>query len=196
MKKTVLIFLLFPAILSYGQADLEEFFNLSLEFGAPREVIQLFQPFRTHRTEPNGGITYVAQEDHSLLHGRPFSEYQIWYTIDEDLGLYQSTLLLRGENSVLQNVLTSYLRKFSRLYGEPVYNILDNGSFLIFWFDESNFTVQARLILDVASDFRFVSVTFCSPLTRHIPLLASLYSGFLDYEEPSSPEPESLEEDD
>ena len=177
MKKTILIILLFPAVLAYGQADLEEFFNLCLEFGAPKEVVQLFQPFRTHRAEHNGSITYVAQEDNSLLREEPFSEYQIWYTIDEVLGLYQSTLLIRGENPVLQNTVTSYLRRFSQIYGEPVYTNLDNGSILIFWFDEDTFTVQARLILDIINDFRFASITFCSPMARHVGLLTSLYNG-------------------
>ena len=177
MKKILLFVLLFPAVLAYSQTDLEEVFNLCLEFGAPREVVQLFQPFRTNRTELNGSITYVAQEDNTLLHELPFTEYQIWYTIDRVLGLYQSTLLLRGDNTTLRNVLTSYLVLFSRNYGEPVYINLDNGSILIFWYNEDTYTVQARLVLDIVNDYRFVSITHCSPLERHEGLLASLYGG-------------------
>jgi hypothetical protein len=177
MKKTVLIILLFPVFLGYGQTDLEEYFNLCLEFGAPMEVVQLFQPFRTYKPELNGTISYVVREDNSLLHERNYSEYQIWYTIDQDLGLYQSTLFIRGENSVLQHFLTSYLRKFSQAYGEPVYTNLDNGSLLIFWFNETTYTVRARLLLDIVNPYKFVSITYCSPLERHMRLLTTLYSG-------------------
>ena len=195
MKKIVLIILLFPAILSYGQqvisrpvsspqaislTELEDHFDLCLEFGAPREVVQLFQPFRTSKTELNGTISYVVQEDNSLLQQTPYSEYQMWYTIDKDLGLYQSSLFISGENSELQQILTSYLRRFSRLYGEPVYTNLDNGSILIFWYNENTYTLRARLLLDIVNPYKYVSITFCSPLERHTQLLTTLYGGILE----------------
>ena len=180
--------LTFVKILCYGQTDLEEYFNLCLEFGAPMEVVQLYQPFRASRPEINGAVSYIAKEDDTLLEERHYSDYQIWYAIDKELGLYQSSLFVRGDNAALQHILTSYLRKFSEMYGEPVYSNLANGSILIFWFDESSFTVKARLILDIANDYRFVSITHCSPLERHTQLLAALYSGPPEDEEAISDE--------
>jgi hypothetical protein len=184
MKKTVLLVLLFPAILSYGQeaisqqsqTELEDHFNLCLEFGAPMEVVQLFQTFRTYKAELNGTISYVVKEDNSLLLKTSYSEYQIWYTIDKDLGLYQSSLFICGENSKLQQILTSYLRKFSRLYGDPVYTNLDNGSLLIFWYNESTYTLKARLLLDIVNPYKYISITYCSPQDRYTRLLSSLYN--------------------
>jgi hypothetical protein len=181
MRKTILIILLFPVILSYGQGtvhsstDLEDYFNLCLEFGAPMEVVRLFQPFRTEKLEQNNTVSYVVYEDNSLLHQRHYSEYQIWYVIDKDLGLYQSTLFVWGENSVLQPILTSYLRRFSQTYGDPVYINLDNGSILILWYSAETYTVKARLVLDIVNPYKFVSITYCSPQAQHIPLLTSLY---------------------
>ena len=173
----IVLFFIFPVMLAYGQTDLEEYFNLCLEFGAPMEVVELYQPFRTHKTELNGTISYVVKEDFSLLRAKPFSEYQIWYTIDSNLGLYQSTLFVCGEKTLLQQILTSYLRKFSGFYGEPVYTRLDNGSLLVFWYNETTFTVKARLILDIDNTYKFVSITHSSPQERHIDLLTTLYSG-------------------
>jgi len=182
MKKTALIILLFPAVLANNQAansrtDMEDYFNLCLEFGAPMEVVQLFQPFRTYKAELNGTISYVVKEDNSLLLQRNYSEYQIWYTIDKDLGLYQSSLFIRGDNSELQRIFTSYLRKFSQIYGEPVYTYLDNGSILIFWYNEDTYTVRARLLLDIVNPYNYISITYCSPQDRHVRLLTTLYSG-------------------
>ena len=177
MKRAVLILLIFVKVFSYGQTDLEEYFNLCLEFGAPMEVVELFQPFRTYKAEINGTISYVVKEDEFLLHERHYSEYQIWYTIDRDLGLYQSSLIVRGEIPQLQHILTSYLKKFSEAYGDPVYTNLDNGSLLIFWYDETAFTVRARLILDIVNPYKFVSITHCSPQARHAGLLTTLYNG-------------------
>jgi hypothetical protein len=176
MKKPFLFILIFINVLCYGQTDLEGYFNLCLEFGAPIEVVQLFQPFRTQRPETNGTVSFVVSEDLSLLPERRYSGYQIWYTIDKELGLYQSSLFVLGENPALQLILTSYLRKFSEIYGEPVYTNLSNGSILIFWYDEERFIVKARLILDIVNPYKFVSITHCSPQARHNPLLESLYS--------------------
>jgi len=167
-------------VASYAQTDLENYFNLCLEFGAPQEVVQLYQPFRTYKSENNGSISYVAQEDNSLIKDKPYSEYQIWYTIDKDQGLYQSTLIIRGDKPLLQGILTGYLKKFNDSYGEPVYTNLDNGSLLIFWYNETTFTVKARLLLDIANSYKFISITFCSPLARHINLLKTLYNGTPD----------------
>ena len=178
MKRIITLFLLcsLPFIV-FAQTNLEEYFNLCLEFGAPLAVVELFQPFRTYKGENNGSVSYVVREDFNLIKGSPYSEYQIWYTIDKEHGLYQSTLIVRGDKPVLQNALTSYLKKFSALYGEPVYTNLDNGSLLIFWYDETRFTIKARLILDIVNAYKFVSITFCSPLSRHEQLLKTLYNG-------------------
>ena len=176
-QKLALFLLFFPLLALNAETNLEEHFNLCLEFGAPLEVVRLFQPFRAYKEENNGSISHVAKEDDSLLMGTPYSEYQIWYTIDEKEGLYQSTLVVRGDRSVLQNILTGYLRKFSELHGEPVYTTLDNGSLLIFWYNETTFTVKARLILDIVNSYRFVSITHCSPQTKHTHLLKTLYNG-------------------
>ena len=192
MKKiTALFFLCFQALAGYAETTLEEHFNLCLEFGAPQEVVQFFQPFRTYKEEDNGSISYVAKEDNSLLTNIPYSEYQIWYTIDKEQGLYQSTLILRGDSPALQSILTGYLRKFSELYGEPVYTHLDNGSLLIFWYSETTFTVKARLILDIVNSYKFVSITYCSPQMKHIHLLKTLYHGTVEdeTEQPPSPPP-------
>ena len=178
MKRTIL--LLFFCLLGtaiYAQTDLEEYFNLCLEFGAPLEVVQLYQPFRTSKGENNGSISYVAKEDNSLIKDKPYSEYQIWYTIDKEQGLYQSTLIIRGNKPVLQSILTAYLKKFNGRYGEAVYTNLDNGSLLIFWYDETALTVKARLLLDIVNSYKFVSISFCSPQAKHITLLKSLYRG-------------------
>ena len=172
--KTVLFLLCFPLAV-YAQANLEEHFNLCLVFGAPLDVVQLFQPFRGAMEEVNGTLTYVARQDNSLLRDTPYSQYQIWYTMDKELGLYQSSLFIWGEGPALQSILTTYLRRFNQLFGDPEYTYLDNDSRLIFWYDEDTFTVKARLILDNVN--KFVSVTFSSPLTRHEQLLRSLYSG-------------------
>jgi len=180
MRKTLLFFLSFLAYSGYAQTNLEDYFNLCLEFGAPMEIVQLYQPFRTYKGENNGSISYVVREDNSLLKDKPYSEYQIWYTIDKDLGLYQTSLIIRGDKPVLQSILTGYLRKFSQLNGEPVYTSLDNGSFLIFWYDETTFAVKARLILDIVNSYKFVSITFCSPLMKHTNLLRTLYNGSIE----------------
>ena len=178
MKRNIaLIFLCSLAMASFAQTNLEEHFNLCLEFGAPQEVVELFQSFRTYKGEVNDTISYVVREDNSLLKDTPYSEYQIWYTIDNELGLYQSSLILRADRPVLQNILTGYLRKFNGMYGEPVYTHLDNGSLLVFWYSEETFTVKARLILDIINSYKFVSVTYCSPLPRHTNLLRTLYYG-------------------
>jgi len=177
MRKLVLFLLCFPVFAAYGQTDLENYFNVCLEFGAPREVVELFQSFRTYKGENNGSTSYVVREDNSLIKDKPYSEYQIWYTIDKELGLYQSSLIVRGDKPALQNILTSYLRKFNEQYGEPVYTNLDNGSLLIFWYNETTFTVKARLILDIVNSYKFVSITFCSPLKKHTNLLKTLYNG-------------------
>jgi hypothetical protein len=84
---------------------------------------------------------------------------------------------VHGEKPVLQNILTGYLRKFSELYGEPVYSSLDDGSLLIFWYNEETLTVKARLILDIVNSYRFVSITHCSPQQKHTHLLRTLYNG-------------------
>jgi len=173
----VLFFLFSLAFASYAQTNLEEQFNLCLEFGAPQEVVELFQSFRTYKGEVNGTISYVAREDNSLLRDKPYSEYQIWYTIDKELGLYQSTLIIRADTPILQNILTGYLRKFNQMQGEPVYTHLDNGSLLIFWYNEETFTVKARLILDIINSYKFVSITHCSPMAKHTNLLRTLYYG-------------------
>ena len=183
--KIVLVILCFPALAATAQTDLEKYFNLCLEFGAPLEVVELFQSFRTYKGENNGSVSYVVKEDNSLLRDKPYSEYQIWYTIDKELGLYQSTLLVRGDRPVLQNILTGYLRKFNELHGEPVYTNLDNGSLLIFWYNEGTFTVKARLILDTVNSYKYVSITHCSPQPRHTQLLRTLYNG-TDEEEPET----------
>ena len=174
-----LFFLCFLAFAAYAQTNtnLEEYFNLCLEFGAPLEVVQLFQSFRTYKGENNGSISYVVREDNSLLRDKPYSEYQIWYTIDKEQGLYQSSLIVRGDRPVLQNILTGYLQKFNRDFGEPVYTNLENGSLLVFWYNETTFTVKARLILDVVNSYKFVSITYCSPLMKHTNLLKTLYNG-------------------
>ena len=185
MKRVIALFFLCGlTFIAYAQVNLEEHFNLCLEFGAPLEVVQLFQPFRTYKGENNGTISYVVREDNSLLKDKPYSEYQIWYTIDRELGLYQSSLIIRGDRPVLQNILTGYLRKFSALHGEPVYTNLDNGSLLVFWYNDTTFTVKARLILDIVNSYKFVSVTYCSPLMRHTHLLKTLYNGTVDEDEP------------
>ena len=187
MKRIIaLLFLCSRVFSAYAQTNLEEYFNLCLEFGAPMEVVELFQTFRTYKGENNGSISYVVKEDNSLLKDKPYSEYQIWYTIDKELGLYQSSLIVRGDKPVLQNILTGYLRKFSELYGEPVYTRLENGSLLIFWYSEDTFTVKARLILDIENAYKFVSITYCSPLPKHTQLLRTLYN--------ASPEDETLTE--
>ncbi|MDR0473957.1 MAG: hypothetical protein LBH43_09855 [Treponema sp.] len=192
MKKKIALFvLLFLPCLAYAQADIEDHFNLCLEFGAPLEVVQLFQPFRTYKAETNGTISYVTKEDAALLEGRPYTEYQIWYTIDKAEGLYQSSLVIRGERADLQHILTSYLRKFSGLYGEAVYTNLNNGSLLAFWFNETNYTVKARLILDIDNPYKFVSITYCSPLPRHGRLLTTLYNGNVE-NGPGVIEPEQI----
>jgi hypothetical protein len=169
------IFLYLLTFALHAQTDLERHFNLCLEFGAPMEVVELYQSFRTYKGETNGTVSYVAKEDNSLLRDKPFSEYQIWYTIDKDHGLYQSSLLLRGDKPALQQVLTEYLHKFTGLYGEPVYTNLSNGSLLIFWYNEATWTVEARLILDIVNPYKFVSITYCSPQMKHTYLLKTLY---------------------
>ena len=192
----LLFFLCFPA-LAYAQQNLEEYFNLCLEFGAPMEVVRLFQDFRTYKGENNGTVSYVAKEDYSLIRDKPYSEYQIWYTIDKELGLYQSTLILRGDRPVLQQILTHYLKRFSELHGEPIYTNLENGSLLIFWYSETTFTVKARLILDVVNSYKFVSITYCSPQLRHTHLLRTLYNGTIEEELETGerlPSPEPLAE--
>ena len=176
----VFVFFIFFAFSGYAQTNLEEYFNLCLEFGAPLEVVQLYQTFRTYKGENNGSVSYVVKEDNSLLKDKPYSEYQIWYTIDKELGLYQSTLIVRGDRPVIQNILTSYLRKFNGQYGEPVYTHLENGSLLIFWYNETTFTVKARLILDIINSYKFVSITYCSPLMKHTNLLKTLYNGTVE----------------
>ena len=176
-RKLVFVLLFFLALGAEAQTGLEDYFNLCLEFGAPLEVVQLFQPFRTYKGENNGTISYVVKEDNSLLKDKPYSEYQIWYTIDKELGLYQSTLILRGDKPVLQSILTGYLKKFSALHGEPVYTNLENGSLLVFWYNETTFTVKARLILDIVNPYKFVSITYCSPQMKHTNLLKTLYYG-------------------
>ena len=193
-QKVALLFFTFLAVMGYAQTDLEEYFNLCLEFGAPLEVVQLYQPFRTYKGENNGSISYVVREDNSLLKDKPYSEYQIWYTIDKEQGLYQSSLIIRGDKPILQNILTGYLRKFTSLYGEPVYTNLNNDSLLIFWYNETTFTVKARLILDIVNSYKFVSVTYCSPQLKHTYLLKTLYNGTIEDEpaveageEPASP---------
>ena len=191
-----LFFLCISAIASYAQTGLEEHFNLCIEFGAPQEVVELFQPFRTYKGEVNGTISHVVREDNSLLRDKPYSEYQIWYTIDKSLGLYQSSLIVRAERPVLQNILTGYLRKFSEMHGEPVYTHLDNGSLLIFWYSEDTLTVKARLILDILNSYKFVSITYCSPLAKHGNLLRTLYYGTPEHEatsETQTPSAESTE---
>ena len=183
MKK-IMALLLFLALASmaFAQTDLETYFNVCLEFGAPLEIVQLYQPFRTYKGENNGSTSYVVREDNSLLRDKPYSEYQIWYTIDKDLGLYQSSLIVRGDKPVLQNILTNYLKKFNSLYGEPVYTNLENGSLLVFWYNDNNLTVKARLMLDIVNSYKFVSITFCSPRTNHSNLLRTLYNGSVDDE--------------
>ena len=185
--KMALLVLCFPALAAYAQTNLEQYFNLCLEFGAPMEVVELFQSFRTYKGENNGTISYVVREDNSLLKDRPYSEYQIWYTIDKERGLYQSTLIVRGDRPVLQNILTGYLRKFNELYGEPVYTYLDNGSFLIFWYNDDTFTVRARLILDIVNSYKYVSITYCSPQPKHVQLLRTLYNGSAEEEAEAAP---------
>ena len=143
-------------------------------------MVELFQPFRTYKGENNGSISYVVKEDNSLLKDTPYSEYQIWYTVDKEQGLYQSSLIIRGDKPVLQNILTNYLRIFSEQYGEPVYTNLANGSLLIFWYNETTFTVKARLILDIVNSYKFVSITFCSPILKHTNLLKTLYNGTVE----------------
>ena len=181
-RKAALLFLCFLVFTGYAQTNLEEYFNLCLEFGAPLDVVQLFQPFRTYKGENNSSISYVVREDNSLLKDKPYSEYQIWYTIDKEQGLYQSSLIIRGDKPVLQNILTGYLHKFSQLHGEPVYTNLNNGSLLIFWYSETTFAVKARLILDIVNSYKFVSITFCSPLMKHTHLLRTLYNGTVEAE--------------
>ena len=177
----------------FAQTDLEEYFNLCLEFGAPLEIVQLYQPFRTYKGENNGSISYIVREDNSLLKDKPYSEYQIWYTIDKDLGLYQSSLIIRGDKPVLQNVLTNYLKKFNALHGEPVYTNLDNGCLLVFWYNENNLTVKARLMLDIVNSYKFVSITFCSTRADHTRLLRTLYNGNIEDENDLAlPNPEPL----
>jgi len=188
-RKIIFILLIAQTLLISAQQitpNLEDYFNLCLEFGAPLEIVELFQSFRTYKGENNGTISYVVREDNSLLRDRPYSEYQIWYTVDRDFGLYQSSLLIRGDTPILRSILTSYLRKFSAAYGEPVYTNLENGSLLIFWYNEETFTVQARLILDIVNSYKYVSITYCSPLPRHVNLLRTLYNG--------EPEPEIISE--
>ena len=181
MKKILALFLFLSLVSAlFAQTDLEEYFNLCLEFGAPLEIVQLYQPFRTYKGENNGSISYVIREDNSLLKDKPYSEYQIWYTIDKDLGLYQSSLIVRGDKPVLQSILTNYLRKFNALHGEPVYTNLDNGCLLIFWYNDNNLTVKARLMLDIVNSYKFVSITFCSPRADHSNLLRTLYNGNID----------------
>ena len=175
--KRILLFLLFPVFVSHAQTSLEEHFNLCLEFGAPMEVVQLYQSFRTYKGENNGTVSYVVKEDNTLLRDKPYSEYQIWYTIDKEQGLYQSSLIIRGDRPVLQNILTSYLKKFIGLYGDPVYTSLNNDSMLIFWYNETTYTVKARLLLDIVNPYKFVSITFCSPQMKHTHLLKTLYNG-------------------
>ena len=178
MKRYIAFFLLLSlAAAGFAQTNLEEYFNLCLEFGAPQEIVELYQPFRTYKGENNGSVSYVVREDNALLRDKPYSEYQIWYTIDKELGLYQSSLIVRGDKPVLQNILTVYLSRFNALYGEPVYTNLDNGSLLIFWYSETTFTVKARLLLDVVNSYKFVSITFCSPQLKHTNLLRTLYNG-------------------
>jgi hypothetical protein len=186
-KKMVPLLVFFLAATAYAQTDLEDQFNLCLAFGAPEEVVQLFQPFRTYKAETNGTISYVTKEDENALKDSPYSEYQIWYTIDKEEGLYQSSLYIRGENAVLQNIFTSYLKKFSGLYGEPVYTNLDNNDVLVFWYNEETFIVKARLLLDIVNSYKFVSITFCSPYARHAPLLKTLYNGNGEDEIETSP---------
>jgi len=178
MKRKIWLLLLCSlALTAYGQTNLEEYFNLCLEFGAPLDIVQLYQSFRTYKGENNGSTSYVVKEDNSLLKDKPYSEYQIWYTIDKEQGLYQSSLILRGDKPALQNVLTSYLKKFDAIYGEPVYTNLDNGSLLVFWYNETTFTVKARLLLDIVNPYKFISITFCSPQMKHTHLLKTLYNG-------------------
>ena len=195
-QKMTLFFLCFPALALSAQTNLEEYFNLCLEFGAPQEVVELFQPFRTYKGEVNGTVSYVVKEDNSLLKNTPYSEYQIWYTIDKEQGLYQSTLILRGDKPVLQSIFTTYLHKFSNLHGEPVYTRLDNGSQLVFWYNETTYTVKARLILDIINSYKFVSITYCSPQLKHTNLLKTLYHGTIE-EKPEAeiPAPSPAESD-
>jgi len=176
-KKLILLCIIFLPFAVNAQENLEGVFNLCLQFGAPLEVVQLYQPFRTYKGENNGSISYVAREDNSLIKNTPYSEYQIWYTIDKDMGLYQSSLIIRGDKPALQSILTSYLKKFNERFGEAVYTNLDNGSLLIFWYDDATFTVKARLLLDIVNSYKFVSITFCSPLAKHTKLLKTLYNG-------------------
>jgi len=176
-KKLILLCIIFLPFAAYAQENLEDYFNLCLQFGAPQDVVQLYQPFRTYKGENNGSISYVVKEDNSLIKNKPYSEYQIWYTIDKDLGLYQSSLIIRGDKPALQSILTAYLKKFSERFGEAVYTNLDNGSLLIFWYDETTLAVKARLLLDIVNSYKFVSITFCSPLTKHTNLLRTLYNG-------------------
>jgi len=181
MKRKLLLFILcFSALAAGADTKLERYFNLCLEFGAPQEVVELFQSFRTYKGENNGSISYVVREDNSLLKDTPYTEYQIWYTIDKEQGLYQSSLIVRGDKPALQNILTGYLRKFNKMHGEPVYTNLDNGSLLIFWYSETTFTVKARLILDIVNSYKYVSITYCSPQMRHTHLLKTLYNGTPD----------------
>ena len=184
-RKMALLFLCFPVFAAYAETSLEEHFNLCMEFGAPMEVVELFQPFRTYKGEDNGSVSYVVREDNSLLKNQPYSEYQIWYTIDKELGLYQASLILRGDRPALQHILTAYLHRFTEQYGEPVYTHLNNGSLLIFWYNETTFTVKARLILDIENSYKFMSITYCSPQMRHTHLLKTLYHG-TDEDEPKT----------
>ena len=190
MKRMILLILVCSLpVTVFAQTNLEEYFNLCLEFGAPREIVELFQSFRTYKGENNGSISYVVREENSLLKDKPYSEYQIWYTIDKEQGLYQSTLIIRGDKPVLQNILTSYLKKFSALNGEPVYTNLENGSLLVFWYNDATFTVKTRLILDTVNAYKFVSITFCSPQTKHTKLLRTLYNGTSEEENEPLSEP-------
>ena len=189
MKRNVALLLLCFAVLNaYAQTDLERHFNLCLAFGAPLEVVELYQAFRVHLEENNGAVSYIAQEDTFLLKDKPYTEYQIWYTVDDVLGLYQSTLIVRGTRQVLQNTFTAYFTKFYDLYGEPVYSHLDNGSLLVFWYSEETFTVRARLILDIVNAYRYISITHCSAMPMHINLLRILYNGTIDEYPPSAAE--------
>ena len=196
--KAILFLLFFPVFLGYSQTNLEEYFNLCLEFGAPREVVQLFQAFRAQKGEINGTVSWVAYEDRTLLEDKPYSEYQIWYTIDDEMGLYQTSLIIRGEVPALQSILTTYLRRFTALYGEPVYAHLENGSILIFWYDDDTLILNARLILDIVNPYKYVSITYCSPQVKHANLLETLYSA-VEEEPPEegeeSPDEEPSEED-
>ena len=179
-RKLILLLLCFPILALSAETNLEDHFNLCLEFGAPIEVVRLYHPLQTYlqtyKEETNSSISYVMWEDRSLLQDSPYTEYQIWYTIDQEHGLYQSSLVIRADKAILQNILTGYLRKFSELYGVPVYTNLDNGCLLIFWYDEDSFTVKARLILDIINSHDFVSIAHCSPMPVHAPLLRSLYN--------------------